>query len=265
MRSKFPVQPRRRKPRPATSRAGEDRLAIGMLAGDKCCMRAVISGASRGIGLEFAKQLLARGDAVDASAREPRSSPGLELLLQRYPKKLRVHPCDVGDADSIRSLASSLGGRPVDLLINNAGISGAHGGLEEVDREKMLQTFRINAAGAVSLTGALLPLLRESSAAKVVHISSRMGSISETSGGSFAYRMSKAALNMAARCMSVELKERRIISVALSPGWVQTDMGGGGAPTPVEESVQGMLRVIDGLTLDLSGSFLDYRGAALPW
>lgn len=233
--------------------------------GHNSAMNTVVTGASRGIGLEFARQLLMRGDAVHAAVRSPRGAPGLQRLRESHPDALHIHACDVSDDRSVRAFASSLGGEPVDVLINNAGVSGKYRSLEELDADDVLQTFRTNALGAVLVTRALLPMLRQSKIPKVIHITSRMGAIAEASGGAYAYRMSKAALNMAAKNMAEDLRADRIISVAVSPGWVQTDMGGRSAPTPVEDSVRGMLQVIDGLSLEQSGTFLDFRGQRLPW
>jgi NAD(P)-dependent dehydrogenase (short-subunit alcohol dehydrogenase family) len=126
--------------------------------------------------------------------------------------------------------------------------------------------LQVNALGALRVTLALLPRLREARGAKVASLSSGLGSIGDnTSGGGYGYRMSKAALNMAMRSLAQDLRAEGLIAVALSPGWVQTDMGGESAPTQVSESAAGLLRVLDGLTLQESGSFLDFRGERLPW
>ena len=229
-------------------------------------MKVVVTGANRGIGLEFVKQLLARGDTVVAGARAPGEARELQRLAGSPASRLTVGPLDIGDAASVRRFSASLGDRPVDVLINNAGVLGKMQSLEELDLDDVMATYRINAVGAVDVTRALLPLLRKSDVRKVLHVSTGMASISDnTSGGAFAYRMSKAALNIASKSISVNLRGERIISVVCNPGWVQTDMGGAGAKTPVSESVSGMLKVLDGLTLDQSGSFLDFRGGTLGW
>ena len=229
-------------------------------------MRIVVTGANRGIGLEFVRQLLARGDSVEAGAREPADARALQALGKGPAATLGVHPLDLADDASVRAFAAALGDRPVDLLINNAGVLGKMQPLEELDLDDMMRTFRVNAVGTLDVTRALLPHLRRGSGRKVVHVSTGMASISDnTSGGAYGYRMSKAALNIASKSLAVNLRGERIVSVVMNPGWVQTDMGGGGAPTPVEDSVRGMLRVIDALTLEQSGSFLDYRGGTLGW
>lgn len=229
-------------------------------------MRFIVTGANRGIGLEFVRQYLARGDQVVAAARTPSSSAALCDLARAHPSALVTRPCDVTDDASVRDLASALGEGAVDVLVNNAGVMGRMLSLDEVDLADVTRTFEINAVGPLRVTRALLPHLRRSSVRKVAHISSGMGSIGDNnSGGAYAYRMSKAALNMAARSMALDLKREKIIAAVFNPGWVQTDMGGMGAPTRVEDSVGRLVALIDKLTLEQSGTFLDYRGPVWPW
>lgn len=229
-------------------------------------VRVVITGASRGIGLEFARQYAARGDQVEAAARTPDAAVGLAAVAARYPALVRVHACDVASDASVRAFADALGGESVDVLINNAGVMGKLTSLEALDFDDVLRTFNINAVGALRVTCALLPHLRRGRTRKIVHISSGMGSIADdTTGGAYAYRLSKAALNMAARNIAVDLRTEGFVSVVINPGWVKTDMGGDHAPTRVEDSVAAMVRLIDGLTTAQSGSFLDRRGGIYPW
>lgn len=232
-------------------------------------MRYVVTGANRGIGLELVRQLLERGDTVEAGARDPSSARELASFAKRPHRegsKLRVHAVDVADDASVRAFARSIGDVPVDVLINNAGVLGKMQSLEELDLEDVVHTYRVNALGALAVTRALLPNLRKGGARKVVHISTGMASIADnTSGGAFGYRMSKAALNIASKSMAVNLRGERIISVVMNPGWVQTDMGGSGAPTTVHDSAAGILQVTDALSLEKSGQFLDYRGGTLAW
>ena len=229
-------------------------------------MRFVVTGANRGIGLEFVRQLLARGDTVEAGTRDPSAARELSALGKGPSSKLRVHAVDVADDASVRAFARSIGDVPVDVLVNNAGVLGKMQSLEELDLEDVVATYRVNALGALAVTRALLPQIRKGTARKVMHVSTGMASISDnTSGGAFGYRMSKAALNIACKSMAVNLRGERIISVVMNPGWVRTDMGGSGAPTTPSESVSGMLKVIDALTLDKSGQFLDFRGGTLAW
>ncbi|HZI11179.1 MAG TPA: SDR family oxidoreductase [Myxococcus sp.] len=229
-------------------------------------MRYVITGASRGIGLEFVQQLLKRGDTVEAGVRSQEGAKRLEPLARESGGRLRIHALDVEDAASIRAFAADLRASPVDVLINNAGVYGQACALADVDYADLARTFGINALGPLRVTSALLPALRQGTSRRVAHVSSRMGSIaSNTEGGSYAYRMSKAALNAGVRSMSHDLKAEGFVTVMLHPGWVQTDMGGPEAPLPAAASVRGMLRVIDGLGPEHSGRFLDYQGQEVPW
>lgn len=229
-------------------------------------MRIVITGANRGIGLEFVRQYLARGDSVEAAVRAPGEASELNALLASSGGRLRVHGCDVASDGGARELASAVGDAAVDVLINNAGVMGKMLGLEKLDHADMLRTFDINALGPVRVSAALLPQLRRGKTRKIAHISSGMGSIGDnTSGGAYGYRMSKAALDMACRSMAVDLRGEGFKVVALNPGWVKTDMGGQSAPTPVDTSVRMMIERIDQLTDEQSGTLLDYRGHTWPW
>ena len=152
------------------------------------------------------------------------------------------------------------------MLVNNAGVLGKMQSLEELDLEDCLATFRVNALGAIAVTRALLPQLRKSKVRKVLHVSTGMASIADnSSGGAYGYRMSKAALNMASKCLAVGLRGDRIVSAVINPGWVQTDMGGSGAPTSVVDSAKGILQQIDALDVEHTGQFLDYKGGTLDW
>lgn len=227
-------------------------------------MRWVITGANRGIGLEFVRQLAARGDAVDATTRSPRDGDELGALASRF--DVRVHACDVTNDASVRAFAEALGDATVDVLVNNAGVMGKMTSLEDVDLSDAVHVYDANALGPIRVTRALLPHLNRGKTRRVVHITSGMGSIADnSSGGAYAYRMSKAALNMANKSMSVDLRDRRFTCVVLNPGWVQTDMGGTHAPTSVTDSVRMMLERIDALSPDQSGQFLNYKGGTYPY
>lgn len=230
-------------------------------------MRTIVTGANRGIGLEFVRQLLARGDTVEAAAREPGRAEALGELAAKAGGRLRVHACDVADGASVDAFARALGDEPVGLLINNAASYGDHQPrVEDLDFDDVRRTFEINAMGPLRVTLAALPLLRKARGAKIVHLTSSMGSIADnSSGGHYAYRMSKAALNMASKNLSIDLRGAGIPSVVINPGWVQTDMGGPSAPTTPQESVSAMLKRIDGLTLEQSGAFWNWKGDDYPW
>jgi NAD(P)-dependent dehydrogenase (short-subunit alcohol dehydrogenase family) len=227
--------------------------------------RWVVTGANRGIGLEFVRQLAARGDTVDASARDLAAAAELRALGKQH-ERVRLHAVDVRHDDSVRAMAKAIGGEAVDVLVNNAGVMGKMTSLENVDLADAMATFDANALGPIRVTRALLPNLKKAERPRVAHITSGMGSIGDnSSGGAYGYRMSKAALNMANKSMSLDLRERGITAVVVNPGWVQTEMGGGGAPTPVEESVARMIAIFDELTLVRTGAFIDYRGGTIEW
>lgn len=226
----------------------------------------IVTGASRGIGLELVRQLLGRGRRVLAVARAT-DGPGLAALAAEAGPQLERCVADVTQAADLARLATAVGDRGVELLINNAGVwGGDHQSLGELDEATALATFATNAVAPVRVVATLLEPLRRARAARIVHVTSGMGSIAEnTSGGNYAYRMSKAALNMAAKSMAVDLRRHGISVAVINPGWVKTDMGGPSAQISVTESVRGMLAAIDGLTSASSGAFLDWNGGAHPW
>lgn len=223
-------------------------------------MTYVVTAANRGLGLEFARQLAARGDRVIATARRPEEASALAKL------GVRVEQLDVAADDSVARFGTALAGESVDVLINNAGVGVRSRPLEQVDLADMRRFFDVNTVGALRVTRALLPGLRAGAGKKIVNITSRMGSIEDnSSGGAYEYRASKAALNMVTRSMALDFADEGFVCVVLHPGWVQTDMGGPSARVKPEDSISGMLRVIDRLTVDFNGDFLDFTGASLPW
>jgi len=226
-------------------------------------MRFVVTGANRGIGLEFVRQLTARGEQVDATVRAPGDAFELQAIA-RPGVRLRIHRLDVAEDASVEAFAAELPGGPVDVLINNAGVSGVKGG-EPIDPPDILRVLNVNAVGTLRVTRALLPRLREGKGKKIVNLTSKLGSIAEATGGRYAYRLSKAALNMATKLLAEDLRGEGFRTVAVHPGWVQTRMGGSAAPVPPEQSVRGMLRIIDGLTAEQSGRTFDFQGRDLPW
>ncbi|HET6604502.1 MAG TPA: SDR family oxidoreductase [Xanthomonadaceae bacterium] len=228
--------------------------------------QALVTGANRGLGLEFTRQLLARGERVVAACRHPGRAGALNELTGEHPGRLHVLPVDVTNVRSIQALARELPlvAERIDLLINNAGVLVAGERWPNLAAEHLEASFRTNAAGAVLLTQALDGFLAQG--ARVANLSSRLGSLSETGGfGTPSYAISKAAQNMATAQMAGALAERGIVVVALHPGWVRTDMGGEKAELPPEDSVRGLLAVIDGLTAQDSGRFLDWRGEPVAW
>ncbi|HEX4801438.1 MAG: SDR family oxidoreductase [Myxococcales bacterium] len=212
----------------------------------------LITGANRGIGLEFARQYSLDGWDVIATARQ--TSPELDGL------GVRVETLDLSDADAVAALEVA---GPLDLFIANAGTNHpreTEGAENARDWQMMMM---VNAIAPYQLGHALLPKMADSG--KMIAISSGMGSIGDNGGGWIPYRTSKAALNMAWSCLSIEAKPRGIACVLFSPGWVQTRMGGSGAEITAEESVTDMRSLIDALTIADTGRFLRRNGSELPW
>lgn len=231
--------------------------------------RCLITGAKRGLGLEFTRQWLARGDEVYVLARRPESSSGLAELRRLHPEALRMADCDVADDASVeaaRMAVETIWDR-LDLAVNNAAVFCTEGGpLERLDLEEVRRAFEINTIGPLRVSRAFVPLLRKGTSPKLVHITSLMGSIDDNrSGGYWGYRLSKAALNMASRNLAHALKEAGIISVVLHPGWVRTEMGGPRAPLSPQEAVSALIRTIDSLSPRQSGGFFDREGKPCPW
>ena len=227
-------------------------------------MRVVVTGANRGIGLEFVKQLAARGDEVVATARRPEAADALNALAAESGGKVTVTQLDITDADSLAAFVGGLDA--VDLLINNAGIYPRSGGIGELDFDAVAKGFEVNAIAPLRLVNAMLGALRQGSGSKIVNVSSQMGSIADnSSGGAYAYRGSKAALNMLTRSLAHDLRPEGISAAVIHPGWVQTDMGGPNAKITTEQSVSGMLEQIDALDTARAGSFLNWNGNDLPW
>ena len=226
----------------------------------------LITGANRGIGLEFVGQFLDRGDTVFATCREPQQADRLNLLQSANPH-LKVLQLDVSQADSIARFAESLGDQAIDVFINNAGVYGPRAALfGEVTAQEWLSVFEVNTVAPLLLTQALIENIKQGSAGKLVYVTSKMGSIEDnTSGGSYIYRSSKTALNQVVKSLSVDLAADGLTAVVVHPGWVQTDMGGPNALIDTQTSVRGMISVIDNLTLQDSGKFYNYDGKPIPW
>ena len=224
----------------------------------------LITGANRGLGLEFARQYRAAGWDVIATARQPEAAADLKALGEG----VRIVPLDVTRPESVAALKASLGAQPLDLLINNAGqgVGLDPGRIADLQLDQFESVMQVNALGPVRVTQALLPNLRAGKGKTIVGISSGLGSIAENrEGGYYGYRESKAALDMFMRSLAAELKDEGFICIALIPGWVKTDMGGPNAPLTPEESVAGMRKVLDGLKPEDSGGFWSYKGTKVPW
>lgn len=227
----------------------------------------LITGANRGLGLEFCRQYLREGWNVLACCRSPEKAAALAELAKPEPR-LRVLGLDVGDFAAIDALAARLKGTPIDVLICNAAIYGdtPNTAFGRIDYARWLDALRINTLAPVKLTEAFVDHLRSGESRLTVAITSLMGSMGDnSSGGSILYRSSKAGLNAAMKSLSFDLRGFGIGVLIVHPGWVRTDMGGRNAPLQASESVAGMRQVIADYQPSHSGQFLNYRGEIQPW
>ena len=223
----------------------------------------VVTSSSRGIGREFVRQYAAEGWTVIAACRRPESVDG---ELRAFGSGVRPIGMDVTDLASVEAVARESDG-PVDLLLNTAGVIGpADDRPGNVNYQEWARVLDINTMGPVRVLDAFADRLAKAGGAKAVALTSGMGSIEDVgSGGSLAYRTSKAALNMAMRARAVTLKPKGITVAVMNPGWVRTDMGGGSGAISVEDSVGAMRARIGELTPEQSGSFLNWKGGGYPW
>ena len=223
----------------------------------------LITGASRGLGLEFAKQYAADDWKVIATCRRPDEAEALDAVKG----SVEIHPLDVTDFARVEQLARKLSGVAIDLLINNAGIYGPRVvPYNNVDYAVWCEVLRTNTMAPLKMSAAFLDHLARGQDKKIVTISSKMGSIADnTSGGVYIYRSSKAALNAVMKSLSMDLRDQGFTVVVLNPGWVRTDMGGSGASIDSFESVAGMRDVINNLRIEDSGRFLHYDGTEISW
>jgi len=222
----------------------------------------LITGANRGLGLEFVRHYAADGWDIHACARDPARIPALSGT-----GTIVRHRLDVTDWTAIGAMADLLQGTPIDLLLANAGVIGDGANtLGQIDTKVWTQAFLTNALAPLKLAEAFRGHVAGSEKKLMVAITSRLGSIAlNEDGGRYAYRASKAALNMAWRSLAVELKGSGVTCAVLHPGWVATDMGGGAAPVTPAQSVAGMTKVIAGLTPAKTGGFFDFEGRRLDW
>ena len=226
----------------------------------------LVTGANRGIGLEFVRQLLGRSDRVIATCRNSAAAADLQTLKFENPG-LELLQLDVTSNESIDQFATSLQGAAIDIFINNAGIYGprdSHFG--NVTGRSWATVMQVNAIAPLLLTQALIDNFSRAEEKKLVYITSKMGSIEDNQGGgSYVYRSSKSALNAVVKSIAVDLGREGFSAAVLHPGWVQTDMGGVNALIDTQTSVSGMLSVIDNLDANNTGSFFNYDGTIIPW
>lgn len=236
----------------------------------------LITGASRGLGLEFCRQYAEANWRVYACCRNPDSADRLRLLAQETNGRISLHAMDVNNAREVDAVAKTLEGRPIDILMNNAGVADSYGigvvegkddpDLRRYDMEGWLALLNTNVIGQGRVTGAFVDNVARSERKLVVMMASGLSSIANTwQGGRYAYRTSKAALNMLMRGVGAWLQPRGITVVSIAPGWTRTELGGPNAHNSVEEAVAGVRRVIDRLTFDDTGSYWNYDGKRLPW
>lgn len=222
----------------------------------------LITGANRGLGLEFARQYAAEGWRVHAACRAPKRATELAGIKG----DVAVHALDVTDSGAITALVDALGDDAIDVLVNNAGVYGRRQSFGHIDYGGWESVLRTNALAPIAVTEAFVPALQRAERPRVALITSRMGSIADnTSGGFYAYRSSKAALNAAGRSLALDLKAQGIIVLMLHPGWVRTDMGGAGAPLEPRDSIGRLRQIIDGAKMTDSGRFFSHDGSEVPW
>lgn len=236
--------------------------------------RILVTGSSRGLGLEFVKQLLEKGNQIIACNRNPLKYPDLLELKNKFEDKLVLFDLDVSSKDSIDNAFAMISKEVdgLDILINNAGIR--FGGekycdeLGKLHKEDFCNIFTVNTVAPVLIVEKFLPLIKMGKNPIIVNISSTSGSIGRRSrkGGGYSYSASKAALNMITKALSVDLEEDGITVISMHPGWVKTSMEyTENAPLTTYESIKGMNRVIEGLAIKDTGKFFDWEGNELPW
>ena len=236
----------------------------------------LITGANRGLGLEFTRQYLKDGWEVHAFCRQPDKAAELGAMVADSRGNIHLRQMDIGNKEQIETAAKELKNLPIDLLINNAGIADGYGrGVYEMKEDPDIQNYdfafweemmRINTLAPAKIIGAFLENIRAGGQKKIASLSSGLGSITNLAwAGKYGYCASKAGLNMVSKGLAEWLKSENIIVISLSPGWTRTAMGGPHATNSAEESVSGMRHVISGLTLAETGRFWYFDGEVLPW
>jgi NAD(P)-dependent dehydrogenase (short-subunit alcohol dehydrogenase family) len=227
----------------------------------------LITGANRGLGLEFARQYTRAHYRVFACCRRPDAAADLKAIADGSDGRTSIHALDVTDYSQIDALAKELRDKPIDLLLNNAGIyEPLQTQLGKIDFTAWANVLAVNVLAPTRVVECFIDNVARSNRKQIACLSSQMGSIAgNLSGAHYLYRSSKAALNMVVKSLSIDLRDREVTVISLDPGWVQTDMGGPDAELAPDESIRGMIRVLEALSIGDSGKYLSYSGAELPW
>jgi NAD(P)-dependent dehydrogenase (short-subunit alcohol dehydrogenase family) len=225
----------------------------------------LITGANRGLGLEFARQYAAAGWQVYAGCRKPAAADALQRIAAGG--NVKILQLDVADAASVRDAAAAVGDAAIDILLNVAGIAGKpNQRIGNVDYDSWRRVLEVNTLGPMRVVEAFVDNVARGGGKLIVTITSGMGSLADnTSGGSIAYRTSKAAVNMLTRSLAIDLRPRGIACLVVNPGWVRTDMGGPNATLTPEQSVSAMRRLFDGFGIGDTGKFYNWNGREYPW
>ena len=226
----------------------------------------LVTGANRGLGLGFIKNYLGKNVNVVSTTRDIKNSRELLALKERFPENLEIFELDLLKESAGYTLANFLEDKPIDILINNAGIGSTNQHFQAVSPKPWLEVLKVNLIAPLMVTQSIIDNVKKSVDKKIYFLSSQLGSIGDnTSGGMYIYRSSKTGLNQVVKSLSVDLKSQGITVVSLHPGWVKTDMGGPNAPVSIDESIKGMMQVIDKTDIRDTGRFLNYDGKELPW
>ena len=226
----------------------------------------LITGANRGLGLGFVKSFLAKNVNVICTTRNIPGSKELLECKKKYPKNLQILELDLLGENSENSLSDLLSDKPIDIFINNAGVGNSNQRFGVVSSKPWVEVLKVNLIAPLTVTQSIIENIKKGLDKKIYFLSSQLGSIEDnTSGGMYIYRSSKTALNQVVKSLSVDLKPMGITVISLHPGWVKTDMGGPNAPVSIDESIKGMMKVIDATDIRNTGTFLNFDGQGLPW
>ena len=226
----------------------------------------LITGANRGLGLAFVKKYLEKNVNVFCTTRDLLGSKELLDCKEKHPNNLEIFELDLLEEGTPGILASFLKDRPIDILINNAGVGSSNQHFEAVSSKPWLEVLKVNLIAPLMITQSIIDNVKKSLEKKIYFLSSQLGSIGDNaSGGMYIYRSSKTGLNQVVKSLSVDLKLLGITVVSLHPGWVKTDMGGPNAPVTIDKSIEGMVNIIDTTDIKSTGKFLNYDGTELPW